>query len=425
MSAPAKRARAAAQRRHFTDRNVLTLPAKGKQYLVWDAASQRASKEDCARGLTILVSPTGTKSYRCVYTYPGVPKPHWLHLGRVGEMTLAAARNKCREVRRIASEGNDPTADAPAHSDSFKAAVESYIKHEQIGSRERLSASETQAVMLNNCADWHSRPVATIRAKEIGDLLKAVRDGDAEHGVKPRRYLANRLHSHLKDFFAWCTQSENALLKQSPMADMKQPWKGAKPRERDWFKKQAADRAIKSLWQAASEIGGSGERYVKVLLLIGKRKTALANMRWEQIEADWFWDAPPSRAKNKRLHGVPLPTLAQRVLHPRQAQGKVFDDLPDLDRLEDELRRRSSLKDFFWHGARHILETKMAELHDEEERTVILPHIRDLLLDHASKRGTGAHYDHHDYKKEMRAALEAWADYVEQLVQPEGAALLR
>ena len=30
------------------------------------------------------------------------------------------------------------------------------------------------------------------------------------------------------------------------------------------------------------------------MILTGKRKSDLLSMRWEQIESDWFWDAPPS-----------------------------------------------------------------------------------------------------------------------------------
>jgi hypothetical protein len=52
-------------------------------------------------------------------------------------------------------------------------------------------------------------------------------------------------------------------------------------------------------------------------------------------------------------------------------------------------------------------------------------HIRDALLDHTTKRGAGGGYDHHTYRDEMLAALEAWADHVEAIVTPQGAALLR
>jgi integrase len=158
--------------------------------------------------------------------------------------------------------------------------------------------------------------------------------------------------------------------------------------------------------------------------LTGKRRSDLASMRWEQIESDWFWDAPASKSKNKRLHGVPLPDLAQRVLHPRQSEGLVFEGV-NLDRLQDEVRKQSGIKDFIWHGLRHLAETKCAELRDGNERPLIPPHVRDLLFDHSTKRGSGKGYDHHDYKPEMRAAMEAWADHVEGLVSAKGVALLR
>jgi hypothetical protein len=142
--------------------------------------------------------------------------------------------------------------------------------------------------------------------------------------------------------------------------------------------------------------------------------------RDEEIDAKWFWDA----AVNKRLNGVPLPKLAQRVLHPRQQQGKVFGGI-DLDRLQAQIRKASGITDFIWHGVRHLAETKTAELRDQHDRSLILPHIRDLLFDHVSKRGAGKDYDHHDYIPEMRAAMEAWAEYIERLVKPGSVALLR
>jgi integrase len=409
-----KRQRAAAKRKTFSEDNVLRLPAKDYQYLMWDAGTE------AARGLAILVSPTGTRSFRVVYYFPGSAKPYYKHLGRVGELTLVEARSLARAARAAARRGDDPRADEASRSESFRAAVESYIKHEQVGRHGNKSAYETHAVMLNHCAEWLHRPVATIRYAEIEKLLWLIRDGDGEQ--RPRPSTANRLYSHLKDFFGWCHR-RNAI-KASPMADMEQPVAGTKSRDRDWFKKAAGDDAIKSLWRSADEIGGSEGRYLKLMILTGKRKTALANMRWEEIDDDWFWDAPPSEVANKRLHGVPLPGLAQRLLSPRQKQGKVFD-ITTLDGLQSRVRRISGMPDFFWHGVRHLCETKTAELRDKQGRPLIPPHVRDLLFDHASKRGSGAGYDHHDYKPEMRDAMEAWAGYVERLTTPEGVARLR
>src|SRR5215204_4411698 len=81
QEAQAKRKYAKRNRINFSPAKVEGLKArKGKQYLVWDEGT------GAARGLAILVSPTGTKSFRCAYYYPGDPKAHWKHLGRVGEL---------------------------------------------------------------------------------------------------------------------------------------------------------------------------------------------------------------------------------------------------------------------------------------------------------------------------------------------------
>jgi hypothetical protein len=420
-----KSRRAKANRLYFTDAELKALlPRTGKQFLAWDADKPRRPKHlPPARGLAVLVSPTGTKSFRCVYYFPGSPKPHWLDLGRVGVTSLEEARQRCRDAQRVAHDGGDPRG-SPDHADSFKSAVESYIQHKQIGTDNRVAALKTQQVILRSCADWLPRSVATIQPREIEKLLWVIRDGDEGKGLKPRPPLAKRLHAHLNSFFKWCARP-SGFLKTSPMLGIDTPVMKVEPRDRPWFKNTAADDAIKSLWQAADQIGGVESRYVKTMLLLAKRKTALANMRWEEIDDTWFWNAPAS-GTNKRLHGVPLSRLAQRVLGPRQ-QGKVFGELTErrLGQLQTKLRTLSGIKDFIWHGVRHLCETKTAALRDAQGRPLIPLHIRDLLYDHSTQRGSGKGYDHHDYLPEMRTAVEAWAAHVEGLVQPEGAALLR
>src|SRR5689334_3927729 len=108
-----KRFKSKAQRRHFTEDNVLKLPVnKDKQHFVWDSGT------GAARGLAILVGQTGTKTYFVCYRFPGSPKPHYKKLGRVGEITLNQAHTAAMEARRLANQGRDPKADDPTKSDS-------------------------------------------------------------------------------------------------------------------------------------------------------------------------------------------------------------------------------------------------------------------------------------------------------------------
>jgi integrase len=443
-AAPTKRERAKARRRHFSEANVLTLPVKRKQYLIWDAG------KNAARGLAVLISPAGAKSFRSAYYYPGSSSTITRHLGRVGEMSLADARKLCRQDRDNALKGIDPKAGDPSMSDNFAAAVADYIEREQRGRRKNAGADEAKRMLLKNYHDkfrrpatttgehdtkghesaWHHRPIGTIRPQEIMKLLEFVRDGDMEHS--PRPYLSNALYGHLKVFFGWCAKPGIGKLVTNPMVGIDKPWKGAKPREREWFKKEAGDKAITALWRAADELGGVEGQYLKILLLTGKRKGALSRMLWEEIDETWFWNAPQPDKKNKRLHPIPLPVLAQRILHPRKAQGFVFPGGADEGHifvngsgLQNKIALTSGMPDFFFHGIRHLIETKTAELRDEQKRPLILPYVRDLLFDHAPHRGSGEGYDHSDSTQLMLDALERWADHVTKLVAPEGAALLR
>lgn len=165
------------------------------------------------------------------------------------------------------------------------------------------------------------------------------------------------------------------------------------------------------------------------VLLTGKRRSALAAMRWAEIK-DGVWTPPQDprrRPGNKRVHPTPLCGLAQRVLkgvpHVEdnpfvfvgRHKGKALYPGSDLQEAIVEL---SGVKGFYFHAARHTVETRMAELR-------VPPHIRDLALDHAPMRGAGKGYDHHAYVTEVRDAFETWARALETLVARAGVRVLR
>jgi integrase len=399
--------------KRLTEVNVKSLPPRASQYLAWDDPAGREG----VRGLAVLVSPSGVKSYRCVYYFAGTGgRPNYKHLGRVGEVSLREAREATQRTRRMAQDGDDPRAGQPSRSDSFATLVDDYVKHELVGNRGNKSAADTEKVMLARTRAWYARPVATIRPAEIEKLLWSVRDGAGDLPGAP--YMANRLFVHLRDLLKWAARPGGPLA-SSPMASMSKPWSGEKRRNLPWFHGQAADDLITRLWAEANEIGGAKARYTKFMILTGKRKTSVREMRWEHISEGGIW-TPPAGSKNKRAHAVPLSQLAIRQLGPRKEAGEVFEGLGDVDLLMRHLKKRLGQPDFIWHGLKHIAISKAAELG-------VPPHIQSRLFDHAEgpSTTTQAVYDHHTYVEEMREAIECWAQHVERLVTPEGVAVLR
>lgn len=89
--------------------------------------------------------------------------------------------------------------------------------------------------------------------------------------------------------------------------------------------------------------------------------------------------------------------LDQRLLEARQATNPKAKPLPDW-RIHD-LRRTTA--------------TIMAD------RLGVLPHIVEAILNHVSghRAGVAGIYNRATYAREMREALERWADYVEAITK--------
>jgi integrase len=421
-------------------------PPETGQRLIWDGDAKHGG----VTGFGLRITAAGAKTFILNYRFNDPAdtarknNQYRFAIGpakttaRGGGWAVDEARKEADRWRKLIDRGEThPLAErkgrqeavkAAREAQTFKAALDDYITHEQIGRKGNATALAVKNAITRNCDDWLDRPVASITPAEIGKLLRMVRDGDEKKGLKPRPYLANRLHAYLATFFRYCAKPDVAMIPASPIVGIDRPWEGEEVRDRVF-----SDREIKAIWRAADEIGGTGGAFCKVLLLTGKRKGALSAMRWNELDDDGLWSPPVDngrRKRTKRLHGVPLPVLAQRILRPlrprdgnKSASPNVFPGrvhgthlYPGSD-LSDAIKRKSGVSDFFYHALRHTLETRLAELG-------VLPHVRDLILDHAPVRGAGKGYDHWTYRNEMAAALDLWAERVEKIVSPS-VALLR
>lgn len=414
-------------------------PASG-QAIIWDSE---------VAGFGLRVTSGGAKSFILNYRFadPGDRRKSSQYRFTIGTARVAPrgagwsvdeARKEASRWAKLIDRGEShPLAERKGRHDAvlaareattFRAAVTDYIEHEQKGRKANVTAGEVERAILKDCEAWLDRPVKAITAGEIGNLLRQIRDGKNRAAAKP--YMANRLYAYLKTFFAWCAKPDVAQVTASPMIGMSRPWEGEEVRDRVY-----SDKELKAIWQAADDIGGVSGAFVKTAMLTGKRKGALAAMRWAELSSDGMWTPPADlrrRKRTKRLHGIPLPKLAQRIiapLKPKESEkgssspfvfpGRVRGTHIDPgSSLMEDVREESGVKDFFLHALRHTMETRLAELK-------VAPHLRDLVLDHAPVRGAGAGYDHYHYHDEMAEALEAWAEHVENVVSPKRARVLR
>ena len=403
-----------------------------------DAAIQRIKKPPTGQvdhfdagypGLALRVSYGGRKTFVHFYRHPATGKLRRRNIGAYPAKSLKDAHEAYRDDRGMLDRGLDPIEEREGvraanvakrrDAQTYKEAVEDYYVRFQVGERGNTTADEVKRALLKEGAEWHNRAVASITAREIRRRLEEIRDGDQGGGIKARPYLANRFHAYLSRFFAWCAEPGIELVEGSPIAGIKKPWDGEETRSRAF-----TDDEIRALWNSADTLGAYAGGFLRVLMLTGKRKNALAAMRRDEIDDDGVWTPPQDarrRRRNKRAHVVPLARAAQDIVDGldevegnehvfigRRTGGHLDPGTP----LQTAIKEASGVDDFFFHAVRHTVETRLAELR-------VQPHIRDLLLDHAWQRGAGAGLDHHDYLPEMRSAMEAWADKLREIVTGE------
>ena len=406
-----------ANRKTFTETNVLRLPVSRQQHFVWDSGT------GAVRGLCVLVNPSGTKTYFVNYRFPGSKKLHYKKLGRVGEMRLEEARSAALAARRLAYENKDPNADDPSRSDAFESVFENYIREEQVGRKKNKSAAETRSVVLFNCAEFKPRAVATITYREISQLLAAIRDGNPEAGRRPRPPTAARIHAHLGDFFGWCARERT--IKENPMANMPSP---ATVVARD---RHYSDDELRAIWLAADQLDAVEGGYVKLMMLLALRRDELALARWTEFDSrdePTLFTVPTERvkmkaetkAKKKPAYRVPLPLLAQRIIRGLRRDGEeaVFPGL-GAEGLKAKLVPLRAPRDFKLHTFRHTIATYLENSGRSEWE-------RGLVLNHSGSGTVTGGYSHGYPLDLKRALLTEWAKHVERVVSPaEGVAQLR
>ena len=239
----------------------------------------------------------------------------------------------------------------------------------------------------------------------------------------------NRVLAYTKKFFSWAI--ENELVDDSPAASIKRPT-SEKDHKRD---RVLADWEIRAFWQASGEMGSFGRAF-RFMLATGQRRTEVGAATWGEIDKSrTLWTLSKARTKAKRLHDIPLSSLASDILEdcPRtgdfifasgrsgnardgHAAGPValagwskakerLDELmlkhaKALAALEED-ERPKEIEEWRLHDLRRTCATHMARL--AVDRVVI-----GKVLNHAEP-GVTATYDRDDRASEKRIALDRWA----------------
>ena len=405
-------------------------------------AARREIPDGLLPGLYLVVQPSGAKSYAVRYRYAGAPRK--LTLGAHPAIDLASARLLGGKALRVAAEGRDPAAEKQAakgetkraaieeargRQDLFENVARDFIERYAMKSTRESSWRETARILgLRPDADgklveiggdvipaWKGRKVQDITKRDVIVLLDAVNDRAP--------IMANRVLAAIRKLFNWCLARD--VITVSPCRSVEPP---APENSRERI---LTDDEIKRLWSATEAEGWPFGPLVKMLLLTGQRLGEVSGMRWDEVDLDAkLWTMPPARVKNGQRHEVPLSDMAVEILRalPRikTTKGFVFTTTRNVavsgfsrakDRLDASITGDGETIDHWtFHDLRRTMASGMARI------GIQLPVI-EKILNHTSGtfKGIVGVYQRHSFADEKRAALQAWASFVQATVTGEQA----
>jgi integrase len=395
LQPPAREPTVTMKRRRLTDLSIKAIrrPEAGRIQI----------PDSVVGGLWLRITDTNVRSWSILYRRPGRTAPARVTLGRWPGITCAAARKTAKSVLASVADGQDPAAERRekrhANGDLVEQVSAEFIAR-RFRSRGLKSTAEAEAMLANHVLPfWAGRRIGSISRHDVLTVL----DKLADRGW-PR--AANKVRQLLRQLFKWA--KGRGLVTTDPTEGVDKPFK---EQSRD---RVLTDQELAAIWTASADLGWPWTPYVRLLVLLGQRRTETAAMRWSDIDLQGrVWNVPAEATKMGRARVLPLPEAAVELLEamPRLESDFVFGSkLTAFAVMKRKLDQLSGVTGWRLHDVRRSFATGHQRLGTRLEVT-------EELLGHVSgsRSGIVSVYQRHRYADEQRQALGRWADHVARL----------
>lgn len=406
-------------------------------------ASKREVPDGGQAGLYLIVGPRALK-WIVRYRSPATGENVKLAIGDYGaakpKLGLHDARKAAESTLRLVRQGQDPRdgRDATTADLTVTEAFADFVKRYATKENKPSTVAETQAFINREInPKWGRRRIRSISRHDIVKLIDGIAEDQLDSEGKllqaGRPQSAVRVRALLSKAFSWF--AAKAIVTENPFRDIEVP---APPRARD---RVLSEGEIRWLWAATAAVGWPFGDLARLLLLTGQRRDEVAASEWRELSVpDATWSIPPERTKNGRRQVLPLaPQVISilgalpRVVDKKQggkeepkfvlstnaetpvsgysrAKKKIDEKMLEAARKETA-DPKLSIEPWTLHDLRRTAASGMAGLG-------IAVHVVEAVLNHKSGviSGVAAIYNRHDYAREKRQALEAWANRLDEIV---------
>ncbi|HDL6968847.1 TPA: tyrosine-type recombinase/integrase [Yersinia enterocolitica] len=388
-------------------RQVDTAKRKEKPYKLSDGG-----------GLFLLVNTNGSRYWRLKYRIAG--KEKLLSIGVYPDITLAEARAKRDEAKRILAAGGDPSEEKKADKQAKKVSIdntfEALAREWHAYKRPNWSKGYADDLMESFENDIFpyvgKRPVAEIKPLEMLETLRKLEARGVLDKMRKIRQACNQT-------FRYAIVTGRA--ENNPTSELA----GALAVQKHQHYPHLLAAELPEYLQSLSAYSGSTVTRIvtRLLMLTGVRTIELRAAEWTEFNLDkGLWEVPTIRMKMRRPHLVPLSEQVLELLlqlHAITGRFKlVFPGCNDSLKPMSEASINQVIKRIGYrgratgHGFRHTMSTI---LHEQGFNTAWI----ETQLAHVDKNSICGTYNHAQYLDGRREMLQWYADYVDSLENGE------
>ncbi|MEQ9875728.1 tyrosine-type recombinase/integrase [Pectobacterium brasiliense] len=380
-------------------------PAKpqDKEYKLTDGA-----------GLYLLIKPNGAKYWRLKYRVAGKEKK--LSIGVYPDISLAEARLKREEARKIVASGGDPSEQKQVErqekkiniDNTFKAIALEWHEYKRPNWSKGYAEDLMEAFENDIFPDIGKRPIAEIKPLEILTSLRKLEKRGVLDKLRKIRQACNQV-------FRYAIVTGRA--ENNPASELA----SALPPPKATHYPHLLPDELPDFLRALSTYSGSKvtQLATRILMLTGVRTIELRQAEWKEFDFEKrLWEVPKERMKMRRPHLVPLSDQVIDALQQLQAvtgrYNLVFPGRNDITKPMSEASINQVLKRIGYHGKatghgfRHTMSTI---LHEQGYNTAWI----ELQLAHVDKNTIRGTYNHAQYLEQRRGMLQWYGDFVDGL----------
>jgi integrase len=365
-----------------------------------------------------------------LFRYRLAGKARTMILGSYKVLSLAEARRTAKEMRARVALGFDPAGEKQERKREAVRKIEEAKLQMTMG---QLADEYFAAQILGR---WKHPNIVRARIDNdikpnighlpIGDVKPQHIDAMLKEIVKRGApTMANDVLRWVKRMFDYATKRQ--MCQFNPAAPFNLADAGGKEESRDrWLTRQE----LAALFAAMREAKGwniLNTHTVKLLLLLACRREELIAAPVKEFDLDAaVWHLPGERTKTGKAIDIPLPRQAVVILRDliqmgggsawllpaRKMQERMVPHI-DLNTVGAALNKnvrptmtKQGIPDFTVHDFRRTARTHLSALG-------VSPYVAERCLNHAVK-GVEGIYNRHDFFEERKAALQAWADVIDQ-----------